>query len=194
MKRIGSISLLGFLLAACAPATTVVLLPDDDGKLGQVTVAAGGASRTLAQASGYVEATDKLSETQRMDDATIQKVFGAALAAAPEKPLSYLLYFGKDSADPQPDSKTQIPEIVKAIKSRPLPEVTVIGHSDQVGNVDHNERLSTARAEAVRALLTKENVDPQIMKLESYGFRAPLVPAAEGVEEPRNRRVEVFLR
>lgn len=194
MKRIGFILLLGLLLAACAPATTVVLVPDDDGKLGRVEVSGGGAGRTIAEASAYVDVTDQISEPRPMDEAKLQTLFGAALAAAPAKPLSYLLYFGKDSAEPKPDSKAEIPEIARAIKARPLPEVTLIGHSDQVGNFDHNERLSAARADAVRSLLLQEGIDSKIMRVESYGFRAPLFPAAEGVEEPRNRRVEVFVR
>ncbi|MDF9393066.1 MULTISPECIES: OmpA family protein [Methylococcus] len=194
MKHIGLISLFGPLLAACAPTTTVVLVPDDDGKLGQVEVSGGGVSRTIAEPSAYVDVTDEVSEPRRMDDAKVQALFGAALAAAPAKPLSYLLYFSKDSAEPKPDSKAEIPEIARVIKARPLPEVTLIGHSDQVGNFDHNERLSAARAEAIRALLLLEGVDPKVLRLESYGFRAPLFPAASGVEEPRNRRVEVFLR
>lgn len=194
MQRWGSIPLAALLLAGCTPGTTVVLVPDDDGKVGQLTVASGGSSRTLDRSSAYVEVTDQISDIKHMDAAKMQDLFGVALAAAPPKPRSFLLYFRKDSTDLLADSKAMIPNIAKAIRSRPLAEVTLIGHSDHVGNNDYNERLSAARAQSVRTLLLEEDVDPEVLEVNSYGFRAPLIPAPAGVEEPRNRRVEVFLR
>lgn len=194
MKRLQLIFMIAALLAACAPTTTVVLIPDDDGKVGQVTVASATDTRTIDQSSAYVEVTDQVSDVKRMNTDTLQQLFGPALAAVPPKPQSYLLYFSTDSSVPLASSLKKIPTIVKAIRSASAPEVTIIGHTDHTGNFDYNERLSAARANNVRALFVKRGIDPRIMKTDSYGFRAPLVPAGRGVSEPRNRRVEVFVR
>ena len=50
------------------------------------------------------------------------------------------------------------------------------------------------RAQAVAALLTKEGIDPSILEITSHGKDNPLVPTADQVFEPRNRRVEVTVR
>jgi OOP family OmpA-OmpF porin len=37
-------------------------------------------------------------------------------------------------------------------------------------------------------------VPERVVTVESYGERAPIVPTADGVSEPRNRRVEIVIR
>jgi len=51
MRTLFSILLLCLVLGACAPKTTVVLVPDDDGSVGRVVVKGGGAEQPLAAAN-----------------------------------------------------------------------------------------------------------------------------------------------
>ena len=54
-----------------------------------------------------------------------------------------------------------------------------------------NVPISIERANAVRDLLVKEGIDPAIIEVTSHGEENPLIPTADEVAEPRNRRVEI---
>ena len=54
--------------------------------------------------------------------------------------------------------------------------------------------LSLDRSAAVKDALTAQGLDTSTFSIESFGDRDQLVPAAPGVQEPLNRRVEVVVR
>jgi outer membrane protein OmpA-like peptidoglycan-associated protein len=81
-----------------------------------------------------------------------------------------------------------------ALATLPAAEVIVTGHTDRVGSVEANDRLSLARAQAVRELLVDAGVARSIISVVGRGERAPLVPTADEVAEARNRRVEIKIR
>jgi outer membrane protein OmpA-like peptidoglycan-associated protein len=194
MARLSLILLLLLALGACGPRTTVVVVPDDDGHVGQVSVTAAKDSRVIGAADESVVVTDVVGKSKTMSPADISKNFGQALAATPAKPLSWQLYFRPEAAEPEAASARLIPEIVDAIRARAIARVTVIGHTDSMGDQQYNDRLSIARAEAVKKHLAKAGVDPSIIKTVGFGPTDPLVPTKPGVPEQKNRRVEVFVR
>jgi flagellar motor protein MotB len=75
--------------------------------------------------------------------------------------------------------------------------VRVEGHtdSDPIKRSDWgtNERLSEARAQAVRTLLENAGVTAGAITTAGYGAGQPLEPGATTRAKSRNRRVEIFL-
>jgi len=65
------------------------------------------------------------------------------------------------------------------------------GHSDDAGNGTFNLSLSLARAEAVRALLKKRGVDPDLLAVRGAGQLEPLETASSEVARSANRRVSI---
>ena len=57
-----------------------------------------------------------------------------------------------------------------------------------------NDALALRRAETVRAMLIARGVAPENIVAVGRGKRELLVPTADGVAEPRNRRVEIVVR
>jgi OmpA-OmpF porin, OOP family len=49
------------------------------------------------------------------------------------------------------------------------------------------------RAETVQSELVRDGVAPGEISIHGYGENNPLVPTAQGVREPQNRRVEIIL-
>lgn len=193
MKPVAFLLLL-FALAACGPKTMVVVVPDDDGHVGKVNVESAKESRILGVADESVVVTDTISKPKVLSQAQIQKEFGQALAAAPAKPDSILLYFKSESAEPDAASLKLIPKVVEIIKTRPIARITVIGHTDDTGDRTYNDRLSIARAESVRKLLVRAGLDPDVVTIHGFGPNDPLVPSVPGKSTPLNRRVEIFIR
>jgi outer membrane protein OmpA-like peptidoglycan-associated protein len=70
----------------------------------------------------------------------------------------------------------------------------VIGHTDRVGADDANDALSLQRAQTMREAMLGLGIPPARIRAAGRGEREPLVPTADGVEEPRNRRVEINVR
>ena len=72
--------------------------------------------------------------------------------------------------------------------------IEVAGHADRSGTPAYNQRLSQRRADAVAAELVARGVSRSEISVTAYGESRPLVPTADGVREPQNRRVEIVLR
>jgi outer membrane protein OmpA-like peptidoglycan-associated protein len=70
----------------------------------------------------------------------------------------------------------------------------VIGHTDRVGSVEHNDALSKKRAELVSGALTSAGIPAAQIEVAGRGEREPVVATADEVAEPRNRRVEISIR
>jgi OOP family OmpA-OmpF porin len=90
-----------------------------------------------------------------------------------------------------------LPAIVKVLvdlKDLPAPELTVIGHADEVGSNALNDELSLKRATSVVALLGANGIDTARASIVGRGSREPLVPRQKGLPEERNRRVEIRLK
>jgi outer membrane protein OmpA-like peptidoglycan-associated protein len=70
-----------------------------------------------------------------------------------------------------------------------ITRVTLTGHSDSKGQGTSNLSLSVARAEAVRALLKKRGVDPDLLQVRGAGPLEPLEEDTSAAARSANRRV-----
>jgi OmpA-OmpF porin, OOP family len=107
----------------------------------------------------------------------------------------YAVFFDFDRAELKPESKPQLEELAKYLRSDPGVSVFIAGHTDGKGKVDYNHDLSRRRAAAVMAALVSEH-GIAAGRLSAYGV-GPLAPlATNDTEEGRalNRRVEVVKR
>ncbi len=102
-----------------------------------------------------------------------------APAAAPAVARTYLVFFDFDRADLTDRARQIIGEAASNSQSVGSTRIEVSGHADRSGTPQYNQRLSERRAAAVAAELERSR---------------PLVPTADGVREPQNRRVEIVLR
>lgn len=175
----------------------IVLLPDpDSGTTGRATVsnASGKADLTAARESTTVMTGLPPSRVTVMDEAEVQRLFGETLAALPPAPIHYTLFYKFDSDELTDDSRALVPGVLAAVKDRPVPEVVIIGHTDTIGSAASNVSLGMKRALAVRALLIEAGLDAALIETTSHGEADLLVPTADNVAEPRNRRVEITVR
>jgi len=112
-------------------------------------------------------------------------------APAPTAPRSYLVFFDFNKSD----LTSQATQIVDQAASNAGPahvtRLTVTGHTDTVGSDAYNMRLSRRRAESVAARLEKDGIPSSEIEIVAKGKRDLLVPTADGVREPQNRRVQI---
>jgi outer membrane protein OmpA-like peptidoglycan-associated protein len=104
----------------------------------------------------------------------------------------YGIYFDFNKSDVKPESDPALQEISKLLSGNPNLKVFVVGHTDNVGGVDYNMKLSQARADAVvKVLTTKYKVNPQRLKAYGVGQLAPVAPNKTEEGRAKNRRVEL---
>ena len=181
------------LLSACAgPRSYVALLTSPDGTLGQVTVTGPQGAQVLTK-DHTAAALDGKTPPFEVTPDQIQKDFGAALAARPPLPEQFLLYFNQGSELTE-ESKLVLARLLERAKSRKALDISVIGHTDTQGTSAANQTLARERANAMAEQLRSLGLEGAVMVVESHGERNLLVPTADEVAEPRNRRVEITLR
>lgn len=183
------------VLGGCATSQDlVVLLPDKDGKVGKVLVHNPKGDTVLD--SAYAAARTSSSGLQRntLSQSELKDVFGSALAAMPPRPISFTLYFESGTDEFTEQSKQEVKRVIAEMARRQAPEITVIGHTDQVGPDPTNDALSLQRAERVKSILVGMGIPPERILTAGRGRREPLLRTADGVAEPRNRRVEISVR
>jgi outer membrane protein OmpA-like peptidoglycan-associated protein len=127
-------------------------------------------------------------------EAVLQKDFGEAMAARPELPAHFILYFESGGAKLTPESQLQLPQIIASAEKRATVDMSIIGHSDTVGRAEVNEALSLKRAQVVADLIKSQGLHVEALVVESHGKRNLLIPTPDETPEPRNRRVEVSIR
>ena len=173
------------------PQSYVVLLDDGDGQVGTITVT--GAKGTVV--------VDRLAQGALLDgsapfaveEARIRRDFADTIAARPEPPQRFLLYFETGGAQLTPASLALLPKLLAAARSRKALAVSVIGHTDTEGDAEGNEKLGLQRAQIVLKQLQEAGLTADSLLVESHGKRNLLVPTPDNTPEARNRRVEILL-
>ncbi len=179
-------------LSGCAKSY-LVLLEDHDGSTGKVTFNGAG-GETLVEQAGYGAALDNSKTVFKVEQQQINKDFGKALASEPVLPEIFLLYFETGGTKLTAESAALIPKIIEAAGKHPAADISVIGHTDTVGDAEKNEKLANERALQVSKLFDPSKLDVKEVSVTSHGEKNLLIKTADDVSEPRNRRVEVTIR
>ena len=114
-----------------------------------------------------------------------------AVAPTPPAARSYLVFFDFNKSDLTPAAQTVVNQAAANAGPAKVTQLTVTGHTDTVGSDAYNMRLSRRRAESVAAQLEKDGIASSEIEIVAKGKRDLLVPTADGVKEPQNRRVQI---
>ena len=182
------------LVAGCASSGTIVLLPEKDGRPTAVVVREGDKELVLDQPYAAAAITPLRPRAYRASPQEVEAQFGSALAAQPARAVAITLYFILGSDELTDESKQDVDRILAEIARRPVPDVLVVGHTDAVGTDQSNDALGQQRADSMRAALIGRGIAPDNVRAISRGKRALAIPTADGIAEPRNRRVEILVR
>jgi outer membrane protein OmpA-like peptidoglycan-associated protein len=102
-----------------------------------------------------------------------------------------LFEFGK--SDLTPGARSTAREITNVLLRAPSRHISVEGHTDSVGTIDYNYRLSDARAKNVAAALEQNGLPRGAISTRALGETEPLASNNSEAGRRRNRRVEVII-
>jgi iron complex outermembrane receptor protein len=113
------------------------------------------------------------------------------VAPAPATAKSYLVFFDFNKSDLTPQAVSIVNDAARNAGPAKVTKLEVTGHTDTVGSDAYNMRLSRRRAESVAAQLEKDGIPASEIAIYAKGKHDLLVPTADGVKEPQNRRVQI---
>jgi len=170
-----------------------VLVPESDGSTYMRLVK--GNREVWVQVDAYITSQYFLRIVEKGDmnqDITANAAaFSADLKNAGHTAV-YGIYFDTGRAGIKPESAPALDEIAKLLKEQPALKVHIAGHTDNVGSLDMNVKLSQARAESVvQALAAKYGIDKARLKAFGVASLAPVASNDEEAGRAKNRRVEL---
>ena len=189
---VAAVVIVAVIASRSAPNETVVVLPAPDGHVGGVVVQRGDERQVLDRAYAGIRSGE--SQVSQVSPAEVEQSFAGTLQSLPPRPATFVLYFVLGTDELTEESKAELPKVLAALRDRPVPDVLVVGHTDTVGELRGNDRLSAQRAETMKGHLVEIGIPAERIRTAGRGKRELLVPTADNVDEPRNRRVEIIVR
>jgi outer membrane protein OmpA-like peptidoglycan-associated protein len=181
-------------MTGCASKSYVVLVESPDGSTGAIIVDNGQGGQLVNRKNQGVAMNGRTAAPFDVEAARLQADFAAAQDAQPALPVRYQFYFNMGDTSLTSESASFIPVVLDDVRRRGAAAVSIIGHTDTMGDDAFNEKLGLMRAQSIAALLQQTGLQALELSVVSHGKRNLLVPTGDNVAEPRNRRVEVNIR
>lgn len=106
----------------------------------------------------------------------------------------YQVFFDEDATSLRAGAVANLEVLAEAIKTNPhVVTVNVVGHTDDTGVADYNDRLALARANSVSAYLGARGISTDHIKTSGQGASQPIASNATQAGRQLNRRVDVFV-
>ena len=196
--KIVSVLLSFTLIIGCGSKDNfIVLSPSNDGSVGALQIENQQGASVLEEEGKAIYIANNTSTPSAptdISDSETEAFFKHALTVHPLIPKSFLLYFEFNSKKLTEESLQKITDIQQSITERNSVDIAIIGHTDRTGEDEYNQHLSLQRARAVYDILINNTVRAENVTITYHGEGNPLIPTADNVAEPKNRRVEVMIR
>lgn len=106
----------------------------------------------------------------------------------------YSVYFDSDASNLRAGAVSNLEVIAESIRVDPSAlKVFVVGHADDSGNPEYNQRMAEARARTVAAYLGQRGISMGQIVIETKGSTQPIASNATPEGRQLNRRVDVFI-
>ena len=151
-------------------------------------IAGGAVGNYMDKQKAQLE-RDLAAEAAR-NELQITEIGGDALKIGIASEVSFDL----NSAQLRPGAMTTYAKIANILKTYDKTVIHVVGHTDSTGSATHNQTLSNSRAASVSSYMASQGVPAGRIREEGRGERELLVRTGDGVNEPRNRRVDIIIK
>ena len=161
------------------------------GKAGNTAIGAiagaviGGAAGTLIgnkmdKQAREIENTIAGAEVEKVDEAILVK-FDSGI----------LFDFNKSTL--KSEAKTNIAKLVETLNKEPNTDILVIGHTDNVGTLAANDKVSSDRAKSVRDYAVSQGLSAGRIATEGKNYAEPIASNDTEAGRAQNRRVEIVI-
>jgi outer membrane protein OmpA-like peptidoglycan-associated protein len=123
-------------------------------------------------------------------------VHAALPAQQREKPAYYIfsIYFGGGSWYIDAEQTQDLFEWIDGIDGIEHCDISVHGHTDNIGSIEYNQWLSQQRCRAAVLLLLEKEIEEDRISVEDFGELNPVYDNSTWEGRLKNRRVDVIIR
>jgi OOP family OmpA-OmpF porin len=110
------------------------------------------------------------------------------------QPKTYTLndvFFDSGKASLRPESFKELNALAEYMTLKKTLVIEIAGHTDNVGVIEANQKLSDSRANSVKDYLVKKGINQTRLKAVGYGDTQPLTSNSTEAGKQKNRRTEV---
>ena len=91
----------------------------------------------------------------------------------------------------KPEGKAKLDDLVSKMAGMNLEVIIAVGHTDNIGTMAYNQKLSERRANAVKEYLVSKGVEKNRVYTEGKSFTQPIASNKTAEGRAKNRRVEI---
>ena len=175
MSNLGKGSLIGSGAGAAIGAGVGYLI-SKDGKGAAIGAAIGTAVGGGTGAIIGNQMDKKAKELEALQDAQIETITDVNGLTAPSK-----------------EAKEELGQFAAGLSDLPDTDLTIIGHTDNVGTAEANQSVSEKRANAVAKFFTSKGINAKRLHAEGHSFNEPVASNDTAEGQAKNRRVEVYV-
>ena len=103
------------------------------------------------------------------------------------------LLFDFNKADIKPEHGQKINRLVKQLNKYDLHKLKIVGHTDDIGHPEYNQKLSEERAQSVASIFVQQGFKQNDLTVLGRGSSQPFVPNTSDENRANNRRVAVII-
>lgn len=103
------------------------------------------------------------------------------------------LLFDFNKSDIKPENGKEIVRLAKQLNKYDLQKLKIVGHTDDIGNPEYNQKLSEERAQSVAGIFLKEGFKQTNLNVIGRGSNQPFVPNTSDENRASNRRVAIII-
>ena len=103
------------------------------------------------------------------------------------------LLFDFNKANIKPEHVQEINRLAKQLNKYDLHKLKIVGHTDDIGNPEYNQKLSEERAQSVASIFVQQGFKRNDLTADGRGSSQPFVPNTSDENHASNRRVAVII-
>lgn len=140
---------------------------------------------------GYLFYSDNFSLLDNRLDSAYEKNIPLQPLEANAAVVLKNIFFDVAQFELKPGSMVELDKVVQLLQENPTVKVQIGGHTDNVGNITDNAKLSEARAKAVVAYLITKGINAKRLSFKGFGATQPVTSNNTEAGRAQNRRTEL---
>ena len=192
MSNLGKGSLIG-TGAGAAIGAGIGYLIGGDGKAAAIGAAIGGAAGAGTGAIIGNKMDKKAAELAALENAQVETVTDVNGLKAIKVTFDSGILFDFNKATLKADAKRNLDKFAAEMADLPDTDITVLGHTDNVGSAEANQKVSNNRANAVSSYLQGRGIAKSRIVAEGHSYNDPVADNSTAEGRAQNRRVEIYI-
>lgn len=106
----------------------------------------------------------------------------------------FSIYFGGGSWYIDPGQAGDLVDWLNAIEGIENHEISIHGHTDDIGSLEYNQMLASHRCRAAFEKLLEEGIPGELISITDFGEESPVFDNSTWEGKLKNRRVDIIIR